>query len=152
MACLEIDAHPAEPDRLARSRGGHDRPARRGELAELGLEPRDELAAAHGLGDVVVGPGVERARDAGLVVAAADEDDRHERVESPHLAAQLDARTVRQNPVEQDGCRLLAREGGEAGLGVRAPHRVEAFALDVCAQQLRRVRVVFDDEHGPALP
>src|SRR2546423_123387 len=69
-----VDLHLAE-SHLAIGRNHRRRPERAAQparLPELCVEPGDELAFTHGLGDVVVGACVEPAGHARLVVAPAD--------------------------------------------------------------------------------
>ena len=85
----------------------------------------------------IVGAGIQTSTDAGLVVPAADEDDRHQPVLSTQLTADVDSGPVRQNPVQEDGDRLRAEKILQPGLGGVAGDRSKSLFLDDCRQKLR---------------
>ena len=150
----EVDADVSEAQRCRSllHRHRNDRRARRRQLAQVRLEAGDQLATSNRLGQVVVGPGVETADHAGLVVAAADEDDDHGRVLGSNRPAHLGSGPIRQHPVEKDRDRLLAREGRQAGLGRGAGDHLESLALDERGHELGGIGAVVDDQDRPAFP
>jgi hypothetical protein len=63
---------------------------RAGGAAEDGAETGDQLADAEGLGDVVVGAGVEAADLVDLLGAGGQHDDGHQAIEAAQLLADLE--------------------------------------------------------------
>src|SRR5438045_2052694 len=114
------------------------------DLAQVGLEACHQLDPAHRLDHEVIGARVQPAADAGLVVAAAHEDDRHGRVALPQLPAHIDAGAIGHHPVEQDGDGPLGIEGVDALLAAVAHDRAESLLLDHDGQELGRLRRVLD--------
>ena len=73
----------------------------RGGAPQDGADPRDHLASAERLDDVVVGAELEADDAVGLLPARREDDDRHAR-RRPQLAADVEPGAVRQPDVEQD--------------------------------------------------
>ena len=99
----QVDAAPGEvdPERADLEDGrllGHRPP---GAMAEGDPEAGLELGHSEGLGDEVVGAGVERLHLAGLGAVGRQDDDRHIGP-GPEPAAHLHAVEVRQPEVEDD--------------------------------------------------
>src|SRR4029077_568351 len=106
--------------------------------AEHRLDARDDLCERERLRDVVV---AARTQCLDLVldrVLGGEEEDRGLEAALAHPLADLDARDVREHPVEDDEVRLLPRHGGE---GVAAVRRL----LDLVALVAQRGRDRVDD-------
>src|SRR5712691_6500532 len=148
-----VDLHLAEPHSpLGRLRGRRaERAAQAGGLSQLRLKAGDELAFTDGLGDVIVGAGVETAGHARLVVAPADEDDGQLRILRPQFAAELGAGGVGQHPVEQHRHGPVTVIGGARRGGAAGSDRSEALALHDRGHQLGQLGRVLDDEDDAAL-
>jgi len=115
-------------------------------LADVGLEPRDQLADPDRLGEVVVGPGVEAADRTRLVVPAGDEDDRHHPVEGAQTPAGLDAGDVGEHPVEEDRDRPVPGEGLDRLQTASRAGDAEALLLDQVGDQVGGGLVVLHDQ------
>ena len=108
----------------------------------------------HGLGEEVVGAGVER-RDH-VTRRGVRGDDHHRQRRGQRIGAQLAADLVavhaRQVEVEQHQLRRVLDDRAHAGLAVsQADHPVALALEDACKQDALR-RLVFDDQHEAALP
>ncbi len=115
---------------------------------ELGPDPRQELAMAEWLGDVVVGAGVEPDDLVRLLPPRGQHDDRHGRA-GAEPARYLDAVQVRQRHVEHDRVWRWAR--ADRGQRLRAGHgqldRVPLLAEEE-RERLRLERVVLDQHQS----
>ena len=116
--------------------------------AQHRAHPRDQLARAEGLGDIVVGAAVEAAQLVAFLAARGQHDDGHAARfrHAPQLPADLDAGEQRQHPVEQHQVRLLLARQQQRLLAVARFGHAEAFALEVVAQQRHQRRLVLDHE------
>ena len=97
---LGVDQHTLHARRLARRR-----------QAEAHPHPGEQLGEAEGLGDVVVGAGVEADHDVGLFAAGGEHDDRQALVACPQGPADGQPVEVGQGEVEEhevDGSRSAA--------------------------------------------
>ena len=135
-----VDLELADDERLAmlgaaRRAAGH------------GADPRDELAQAEGLDDVVVGAQLEPDDAVDLLALRGDHDDRHVGA-GAQLPADRETVDVRQPNVEQDevGRRRVERRlpGGDTG-------HLEAFRHEPLDERLRDRVFVLDDEQVHAL-
>ena len=88
-------------------------------LAHVGLEAGDQFGAPEGLGQEVVGARVQAPGDGRLVGPAGEEHDRHQGILRAQLAADVDARTVGEAPVDDHAHRAAVGRRGKT-LG-RAP-------------------------------
>ena len=121
------------------------------ELAQLGAQAGHQHAEAEGLGDVVVGAGVEALDRVGLLAERGQHDDRRLEALAAQAAADLAAVDVRQADVEQDGGERLLRRHRERLLARAGLVDREALVLAELGGQLaaqRRV-VVHDQERSP---
>ena len=116
---------------------------------ELGPHPRQQFRQPEGLGDVVVGPGIEAAHHIGFGIGAGQHDDRHAEAIAPQLGAEVPAIGIGQADIEQDG--VVARIGaGQLRLGLL--HAVGLIGGEVAVegnllgQGGAQRGIVFDDE------
>ena len=125
--------------------------------AQHGADPRQQLARAEGLGDIIVGAGFQATDAVGLFAARGQHDDRHvgRRPLAPQAPADLDPGHAFDHPVEDDEIgRSLLREKKRLFSVCRADD-VIAFALEMPRQQIGKRAIVFDEQEpglGHALP
>ncbi len=121
--------------------------------AQHALDPGHQLARAEGLGDVVVGPQLERAQHVVLALTRGEHQDRHRARERPeprqqreavHVAGELD--------VEHAHAHAAAAEGAERRGGIRVAQHLEALLLELPREQRGGVGLVLHEEQAaPAL-
>ena len=111
------------------------------------MQPRDELARAERLGDVVVRAGLQRAD---LVVLVADRGEHEDRHLAPlaRRAADLDAVAVGQDEVEDRRVRALQRRDVQRLGGGLRRQRLEAGLAHHDLQRAHDLRLVVADEHA----
>ncbi len=101
-----------------------------------------------GLGDVVVGAGVERIDDVELVVPPGHDDDRPPRMTGPKLPAQVDSIAVGKSEIHQ-GDVVIVDAQRLTGRGHR--DGVESAPAQSTLQAPTHASVVFDDQHSRSL-
>jgi len=137
----EIHLDVADPEPLV----GDRRPRTAQHRADAG----DDLGRRERLRHVVVGAGVEPAHAVALLATRRQDDDRHvpRLGPAPDLAAHLDAGQERQHPVEKHEIDRALGEDGEALLAVLRLEHLEAFLLEIIAQQRDDRRFVLDHQN-----
>jgi hypothetical protein len=109
-------------------------------------QPRPQLADGEGLGQVVVGSGLE-AVDAVLDAGArADHEDRHPVAGAPQPPAEREPVHVGQAEVEHDRVGRRRRELAQAVLRVLGQRDVEAAGREREAQHVAHRAIVLDDQ------
>ena len=153
----QVDLAP--PDGHASRAGGHreaaDDEVGRGRLRrelggpldapEQGLDARDDLAHAEGLGHVVVGPDREPDEDVGLVVASGE----HEHGHGPDgldAAAHLEAVEAGKHDVEEDHVGRVRGERLDGARAVEGACHGIPLGLEAQGERLVDDLVVLDDE------
>ena len=122
-------------------------PPARGDAAQDDVDPRDELARAERLGDVVVAADLEAEHAVDLVVARRQEQDRNVGGLSD-FAADIQPVEFRHADIEHD---QIGPVGGKAGQCFLAVARLEdghAGLLQCDADDLADVQVVVNDENA----
>ncbi len=114
--------------------------------AQEGPDAGRELLGHEGLGDVVVGPGLEARDDVVAVGAGGDHDDRHPAV-VPDPAAHREAVEAGQVEVEEHDVRVVAVHGLESLLAVRGLGDVVPLVLQREAQGPPDPGIVLDEQH-----
>ena len=121
----------------------------RGPLAaQLGVDPRGELADLEGFGDVVVGADLERHHHVDGVGARRQDDDRDLDAGSAEPPADVEAGHARQAQVEQDEVDVALLGEAQALGAVLGELQAEAVLLGDGGEDVAHRRVVVDDEHG----
>src|SRR5487761_2540777 len=121
--------------------------------ARVGAHAREQLLGDEGLGDVVVGAGLEAEDHVGGLVARRDDDDRQVGPRAQRLAG-LEAGHARQHDVDDGDVGGHAREQRDAHLARGRVIDDEVLALEHQPQGGANVVVVFDDQdpgHGSSL-
>lgn len=120
----------------------------RGAAAQHGLDAGHQLAGREGLGDVVVGAGLEAGHLVLLLAAGGEHDERD--AAGALLAAQalgeLDARHAGQHPVEQDQVGQGVADDALARLGVTGTQHVVTGPRQVGGDEFLDGGLVFDEE------
>ncbi|MCY1366417.1 hypothetical protein D9M69_533120 [compost metagenome] len=115
--------------------------------AQVGAHAGEQFAGAEGLGEVVVGAGVECGDLVGFVGAGREHDDRHLRP-AAHIADQRHTVAVGQAQVEHQQIGLARAGGGKAiAQGAGFVH-LPAFGLERAAHEAADLRLVFDHDGG----
>jgi hypothetical protein len=117
--------------------------------AQPGPDAGHQLLGREGLGDVVVGPGLEPEDDVHGVGLGRQHHDGHAGLQ-PQLTADLEPVLARQHEVEQDQVGLGLVEGGDGLVAGADEHRLEALLTQDDPEHLAQRRVVVDDQY-PAL-
>ena len=114
--------------------------------------PRDELADAERLGQVVVGAALEAEHLVGLFAPRRQHQDRHVAVHrlAPHRPAHRHAVEPRQHQVENQQIERLSFARASACRAVSRGDRRQTFELQMQHDQIADMRVVFDDEDTAA--
>ena len=115
--------------------------------AQGGADPGGQLLGNDGLGDVVVGTGLEPGDQVVGVGLGGDDDDRHD-ARGPQVAADLEAAHVGQPQIEQHQVRLPFGERGQPGPAVFGLADLVALVLEGQAQRQPDGIVVFDEQQG----
>ncbi len=120
------------------------------DAAEKGADAGEQCLGAEGLGDVIVGAGVEAAHHVLILGAGGEHDDRQGARfgAAPDLTADLDAGERRQHPVQQHKIGLGFGDADQRLVPVGCfVHGVTGF-LQVIAQQGEKRGFVFHHEDG----
>ncbi len=123
---------------------------RRGPLrgaAQMGADAGQQFLNAEGLGDVVVGAGVE-GLDLGALVVAHGEDQHRSGELSADGAADLDAAHAGHHQVGDDQVGRPVLEDAQALLGIVGGAHVVALRGERGAQHARNLRFVVDDQNS----
>src|SRR6202011_4349827 len=116
-----------------------------GRLSQAGLQPGHQLTGPERLDQEIIGAGIEAPADAGLVLSAADEEDRDYSVLLADPAADLQARAAGDDPVQQHGDRLLALVRAQTLVSVVAHQGPKAlFLQDGGEKRCRLERILYD--------
>jgi hypothetical protein len=113
--------------------------------AERGADAGDELRHLEGLGDVVVGAGLEPDDDVDRVGPGGEHHDRHRRGGADR-PAHLEPVEAGQHHVEHDRVRPLGAEAGEALVAGRGGEHLEAGGGEAAGRELTDRRVVLDEQ------
>src|SRR5206468_3048277 len=141
LALLEVDLHAADRGRLGRQYlGGAAPPQER-------LRPRDQLARAERLGQVVVGPDLEPVDLVGLGRPRGQHQDRHRRVH-PHAPHDLEPVQLRHHQVEDHQVGNVGHRLGERVLAVTGGYDLVALPLEQEGNQVTDVLVVVCDQYA----
>ena len=117
--------------------------------AQQGADPGRQLLGHEGLGDVVVGAGLEPGHDVVGVVAGRDHDDGH-RARAPQLPAALEAVHAREHEVDEHDVGGLLGEALEADLARSGLVDLVALVLEGEAHRGADALVVLDEEDPAA--
>ena len=79
-------------------------------------------------------------------LSAVKQNDRHARALRAEIAAEIEARAVRQHHVEHDQVDVMRGELFAQLAAVCREQHAEALALDIAGEQLADFRIVVDDE------
>ena len=134
----------------------------RGDPAQQGAQPGQQLGQREGLGQVVVGPGVEALDPVAHGVAGGEHEDGDVVAGRAQGAGRLEPAEPRHHHVHHDDVGPLGPDGGQRLGAVGGEHDVVAVELQAAPQRLAHRLVVVDDEdavlgvgrgaHGPTLP
>nr|BFF26618.1 hypothetical protein GCM10025732_45830 [Glycomyces mayteni] len=116
--------------------------------ADRGVDARGDLGGVEGLGDVVVGPGLEPGDLVGRGRLGAEQDDRQARGGrvGAELAGEREAVDERQVGFEQDDAGAAQRDPGERLVAVPGERGVEAVGSQAGGEELRDLGVGVGDE------
>lgn len=115
--------------------------------ALYGRQPGEKLSSRKGLGDVVVGPGLQRGDFPPLLVS--NRQDQHRGIAPFAQALQnLQAIHVRQAEIEQHHLRPVDRTGLQAELAVLRLMHLIAFRLQREPEQPADLDFIIDDKRG----
>ncbi len=116
-----------------------------GGAAEMGTDAGEKFLDAEGLGDVVVGAGVE-GLDFALLVLSNGEDDDRSLMAAADGAADFDAAHVGHHEVGHDEVGNPVVKDAQALFGVVGGAHVEALRGECGAQHAGDLRLIVDDE------
>lgn len=107
-----------------------------------GADAGEQLIEDEGLGQVVVGAGIQAGDAIGGRVAGGQHEDGGLEIALAQLAAQGDAVLAREHPIQDDQLACHQKRGIGLFRGVRDRH-LEAFLLQAPGQQAGRFLIVF---------
>ena len=136
-ARIAVDLEPAD----AQARPRH----RRGAPAQDRAQPRQQLARAEGLGEVIVGAELESDDAIGLLAARGEHQDR-EIGSGPHAATHLEAIEIGEHHVEDQGVDPAARGAREPARAVATRRHLETRRAEILGEHRGEALVVFDDQ------
>jgi len=122
---------------------------------QQGADAGQQPVHGEGLGDVVVGADVEGTDAVLLLHPGGDHDDRQvaRRRPATQLAADLEARELRQHPVQQDQVGPGLGDAQQGLLAIRGFLDPEALLLQVVAEQREQRHLVLDhQDRRPGAP
>ena len=144
LATTQVDLQVSDGDHLLRG-GALPRPP------QNGPHPCHQLPGREGLDQIVVRSQLQPENAVHLVVACREEQHRHG-ASGPDSAADVEAVTGSGQPdIEDDDAGTLPREKLQSLLAVMGQEHPETLPAQVEIHQVGNVRVVFDDDHRPAL-
>jgi hypothetical protein len=111
-----------------------------------GLDPRQQLAHAERLGQVVVGPHLQAHHAIHFVGARRQHQDRDVHLLAQN-AAHLKAVQAREHHIEHDEVGLLATGDGEGGMAVGGGHDRVSLTVEVIGERLDQRRLIFDHQN-----
>ena len=113
-----------------------------------GSQPSDQDRVGEWLGQVVIGPAVERADLVGCAVARGQHQDRRPDSSLSELLADLESADLGQHQVEHDGVVWLLSSHPQAIGAVERDIDREAVRLEAIAQAGRQPLFVLDHQHS----
>ena len=120
----------------------------RHDAAQQRAQPGEQLLEGEGLGEVVVGPGVEALDPVADGVAGGEHEDGYVVPGGPQRARRLDPVESRHHHVHHDHVRVAGPEDGERLGAVGGQRDVVPVELQRAAQRVAHGAVVVDDEHA----
>ncbi len=123
---------------------------RRADAAQHGAQPRQKFGHREGLGEIIVGAGIQPADAVGFLAPRRQHQDRHIAgfLARTQAAADFDARQLRHHPVQDHQVGLFFGGDQQRLLAVAGFHNSIAFALQIVAQQGDQGAFVFGDQNG----
>jgi hypothetical protein len=114
--------------------------------AENRADASDQFTNAEGLGDVIIGAGIEAPDFIDLLASRREDDDRDKRIETTEFFANLEAVRVGQHQIEEHGFGFFLLGEQHAACASARRHHGKPFELECIRQAQDDVRFVFDDE------
>ena len=120
------------------------------DAAQHGAQPRQQLGHREGLGQIVVGAGIQAADAVGFLAARRQHDDGDVAgfLASAQAAADLDAGKLRQHPVQHHQIGLFLGRDQQRLLAIARFQHPIALALQIVAQQCDQGAFVFGNQDG----
>ena len=114
--------------------------------ADLRPHTSQQLGQAEGLGDVVIGSGIQTDDEVGVLTAGGEHEDRDGQALGPHLTGHVQAVDVRQPQVQDDdvGGRDLLEGAFTGAMG----QDLVALASEGTGEGLGDGRIVFDEQNS----